>query len=194
MGLKFSYSKFWNIECLCAILDFMLKPQDIVVLLKLAGQQPCWTFEGIAAELDMSPSAVHRSLDRTQQAGLYSARRREVDRAALSEFLVHGARYVFPAVRQGEARGIPTAWAASPLVDRFSSSRKNVPVWPHALGKVRGIALEPLHSVVPEAARRDRQLGELLALFDAIRIGSARERGLAVNELEQRLGAKPVPA
>jgi DNA-binding MarR family transcriptional regulator len=172
----------------------MLKSQDIVVLLKLAGQQPGWTFERIAAELDMSPSAVHRTLDRAQQAGLYDSRRREINRAALLEFLVHGARYVFPAVRQGEARGIPTAWAAAPLADRLSSSRENVPVWPHALGKVRGIGLEPLHSVVPEAARRDEKLGELLALFDAIRIGSVRERGLAVKELEQRLGGRPVPA
>lgn len=172
----------------------MLKPQDIVVLLKLAGQQPGWTFKRIAAELDTSPSAVHRSLDRAQQAGLYDSRRRAIKRAALLEFLVHGARYVFPAVRQGEARGIPTAWAAAPLAGRLSSSQENVPVWPHALGKVRGIALKPLHPAVPEAARRDEQLGELLALFDAIRIGSARERGLAVKELEQRLGGSPVPA
>jgi hypothetical protein len=43
--------------------------------------------------------------------------------------------------------------------------------------------------VVPEAAGRDRQLGEALALFDAIRIGSARERALAVEELGRRLGA-----
>jgi DNA-binding MarR family transcriptional regulator len=165
----------------------MPKPQDIVVLLKLSRQQPGWTFEKIAAELDLSPSAIHRSLNRAQKSGLYDSRRKAVNRAALLEFLAHGAKYVFPAVRQGEARGLPTAWAAAPLADLLSSAQENVPVWPHARGKVRGIALEPLHPVVPEAARRDRQLGELLALFDAIRIGNARERGLAVKELEKRL-------
>ncbi len=166
----------------------MLKPQDIVVLLKLAGQEPGWTFEGIGAELDLSPSAVHRSLDRAKQSGFYKARSKAVNRAALLEFLVHGAKYVFPAVRQGEARGIPTAWAAPPLADRLSSSGDNPPVWPHARGKVRGMALEPLHPVVPEVASRDPQLGEALALFDAIRIGKARERTLAVEELSRRLG------
>ena len=171
----------------------MLKPQDIVVLLKLADKQPGWTFEEVAVELGLSPSAVHRSLDRAKQAGLYDARRKAVNGDALFEFLAHGARYVFPAVRHGEARGVPTAWAAPPLTDRLSSSGENAPVWPHALGKVRGIALEPLHPVVPEAAGRDRQLGEALALFDAIRIGSARERALAVEELGRRLGAS-VPA
>lgn len=171
----------------------MLKPQDIVVLLKLASQQPGWTFEKVAADLDLSPSAVHRSLDRAKQAGLYNTRRRAVNRTALLEFLVHGARYVFPATRHGEARGIPTAWAAPPLMDQLSSSPENVPVWPYAKGKVRGIALEPLHPVVPGASRRDRQLGEMLALFDGIRIGNARERALAIKELAQRLDT-PIPA
>jgi DNA-binding Lrp family transcriptional regulator len=172
---------------------FMLKSQDIVVLLKLAGQEHGWTFEKVAAALALSPSAVHRSVDRAKQAGLYDARRKTVNRVALFEFLAHGARYVFPAIRQGEARGIPTAWAAAPLADRLSSSQENVPVWPYAVGKVRGIALEPIHPVVPEAASRDRQLGETLALFDAIRIGNARERAMAIEELGQRLGVR-VPA
>ena len=172
----------------------MLKSQDIVVLMKLVGEKPGWTFEKVAGEIDLSPSAVHRSLARAQEAGLYDARRRRVNAGPLFEFLAHGARYVFPAVRRGEARGIPTAWAAPPLADRLSASRKNVPVWPHARGKVRGIALEPLHPAVPGAALRDSNFAELLALFDAIRVGNARERGLAVEELGQRLGVEALPA
>jgi DNA-binding Lrp family transcriptional regulator len=168
---------------------FMLKPQDIVVLLKLVGQHQGWTFERIASELDLSPSAVHRSLERAERSGLYNSKRKEVNQAALSEFLRHGAKYVFPPVRQGEARGIPTAWAAAPLRDQLMSSEENMPVWPFAQGKKRGIALEPLHPVVPKAAREDPALGELLALFDAIRIGNARERGLAGKELVRRLKA-----
>ncbi len=172
----------------------MLKSQDIVVLMKLVGGEPGWTFEKLAGEIDLSPSVVHRSLARAQDSGLYDARRKRVDGAALFDFLVHGARYVFPAARSGEARGIPTAWAAPPLVDRLSASAENVPVWPYALGKARGIALEPLHPVVPGAALRDPKLAELLALFDAIRVGNARERGLAIEELGQRLGVESPPA
>ena len=168
----------------------MLKPQDVVVLLKLVGEKPGWTFEKVAGEIDLGPSAIHRSLARAQEAGLYDVRRKRVNALALFDFLAHGARYVFPAVRSGEARGIPTAWAAPPLVDRLSASGKNVPVWPHAVGKARGIALEPLHPVVPGVALRDPELAELLALFDAIRVGNARERGLAVEELGRRLGVE----
>jgi hypothetical protein len=170
----------------------MLMPQDIVVLLKLASRKPGWTFGEIAEELSLSSSSVHRSLERASGAGLYDARRRQPNAPALLEFIGHGVRYVFPPVERGEARGIPTAWAASPLADRLSSSGENAPVWPHPLGKVRGIAIDPLHPVVPEAALRDPALGELLALVDAIRIGSARERNLAVGELKKRLEAKRV--
>jgi hypothetical protein len=172
----------------------MLKSQDIVVLLKLALRSDDWTFEQIGAELDLSPSAVHRSLGRAENAGLYDRDRRAIDRGALLDLLSHGARYFFPPVMRGEARGFPTAWAAPPLARRLSSSRQNMPVWPHAQGNVRGIALEPLHPVVADAARRDPKFGELVALFDAIRIGNARERSLASDELEHRLYAEPLPA
>ena len=40
---------------------------------------------------------------------------------------------------------------------------------------------------VPEAAARNPGLGELLALFDAVRGGSAREQALALALLEERL-------
>lgn len=167
----------------------MLKPQDIVVLLKLAGSGDDWTFSALAQQLGLSQSAVHRSLNRLAETGLYEGQSRNVNRFGLLEFLAHGARYVFPAVMRGEARGIPTAWAAPPLADRLSSSRQNVPVWPDAQGKVRGIALDPLHPTVPGAVSQDRNLHEALALVDAIRIGSIRERNLAIDELGKRLQA-----
>lgn len=157
------------------------------MLLKLSGQETGWTLGQIASGLDLSPSAIHRSLERAAMAGLYDARRKAVNRAALLEFLAHGSKYVFPPTWRGESRGIPTAWAAPPLVEHLAASDERIPVWPHPLGKVRGIALEPLHPVVPEAARRDRRLGEALALVDAIRIGTVRERALAVEELTQRV-------
>lgn len=168
----------------------VLKPQDIVVLLKLVVAKRGWTFWQLASELGMSPSSVHRSLERAAHAGLYNAAREEVDRAALIEFLVHGGRYVFPPVMQGEARGFPTAWGASPLADHFSRGAAAPPVWAHPHGKSRGIALAPIHAKAPEVARRDPQVGELLALFDAIRIGKARERELAAKLLRKRLNAK----
>jgi hypothetical protein len=165
----------------------LLRPQDILILLKLLPWGQNWTYDQIAHELGLSSSVVHRSIERSAVAGLYSPERREFNRAGLTEFIVHGLRYAFPADWGGEARGMPTAWAAPPLAQKLSFSGKNPPVWPDPQGSAFGIALTPLDPRVPDAVRRDEPLGELLALVDAIRIGGARERGLAAKELEKRL-------
>lgn len=168
----------------------MIKSQDIIVLLKLSQLPPDWTFSSLGEELGMSASAVHRSLDRAQTVDLYDSRRRKVDRPALLQFLLHAAKFIFPPKMGGEARGIATAWAAPPLSGQLVSSRKNPPVWPDAKGKVRGISLEPIHTIAVESSRRDPHLREMLTLVDAIRIGGSRERKLAAAELEHRLGSK----
>jgi hypothetical protein len=149
-----------------------------------------WTFDQIAHELGLSTSAVHRSVDRSAKAGLLAQGKREVEKAGLLEFLIHGVRFAFAPEWGGEARGIPTAWAASPLARNLVRSDAPPPVWPDPHGKVRGISLSPLDPRVPDAVRRDERLGELLALVDAIRIGGARERGLAAALLEDLLASE----
>ena len=132
---------------------------------------------------------MHRALKRLAAAGLFDERRRRVNASQAEEFLVHGLRYVFPAVLEGESRGVPTAWAAEPLAGRIASPPGELPpVWPDARAQGRGLALRPLHEAVPEAARRDPRLGEGLALVDALRLGDARTRGVAAELLSKRLG------
>ena len=143
----------------------------------------------LADETSIPRSVVHRALRRLAVAGLFDERRRRVNASQAEEFLVHGLRYVFPAVLDGESRGIPTAWAAEPLARRIGSAPDDLPpVWPDAQAEGRGLALRPLHPAVPEAARRDPQLGESLALVDALRLGDARTRGVAAELLSKRLG------
>jgi len=49
----------------------MLKPQDIVVLLKvLSRQKEKWSYNELAVELDMSASEVHAAIKRALEAGL----------------------------------------------------------------------------------------------------------------------------
>ena len=61
------------------------------------------------------------------------------------------------------------------------------PVWPHPEGTTRGTTLLPLYPKLPLAAQMDQPLYELLALFDALRIGQAREREMVRGMLEERL-------
>ncbi len=171
----------------------VLRPQDLVVLLRLALEQgPAPTYAGLAAELGMTASEVHGAVERAVAAQL--ARKDESGKAtvvvdALRMFLQHGARYSFPATRGSLTRGLPTAYAADPLKASIKPGADPVPVWPHKNGVVRGIALYPLYPSVPEAAGRNPALYELLALFDAVRGGNARERALAIDLLDKRLRA-----
>jgi hypothetical protein len=163
----------------------VLKGQDIVLLLYLVGSDRGST-QFLADQLALSATTTHRALHSLADAGLYDQRRRRVPEAAAEEFLIHGVKYVFPPRRGSETRGVPAAWAASPLVTELADDGLP-PVWPHPAGDRRGIALEPLHPVVPELALRDERLWERFALVDAIRAGDARIRRLAEQALIDRL-------
>ncbi len=165
-----------------------LKEQDVLVLLKLLGSEDgSFTYPGLARALDLSASQVHSGLKRATSAGLFNRSKRIINRKPLLEFLIHGLKYVFVADRSGVTRGIPTAHAAPPLLGLLAPSPDLPPVWPDPLGPVRGEGFQPLHKSAPEAARKDEQLYQLLALVDAIRAGRARERDLAAKLLEERL-------
>lgn len=172
----------------------MLKPQDILVLLKLALRSDRSTYLELAHELGMSASEVHAAMRRAWKAGLLNISTHRPKREALLEFLVHGVKYVFPAERGTSTRGMPTAFAAPPLKQHFLKKplvgdlHRPVPVWPDPEGEVRGDELKPLYRSVPKAARKDPELYELLVLVDAIRSGGAREQHLAKDELVRRLG------
>ncbi|MGE4553352.1 MAG: hypothetical protein AB7D57_09575 [Desulfovibrionaceae bacterium] len=162
-------------------------PQDVVVMLKLAVDPASWSYESLAHDLGLSASMVHSAVRRARAAGLYDPSRRRPMLEALLEFLVHGVRYAFPAVEGGETRGVPTAGDAPVLASKFAPSGALPRVWPHPEGRVRGIALGPLHKSAPGAALRDERLYAALALVDAVRMGRARERGLAEGLLRELL-------
>ncbi len=174
----------------------ILKPQDLVVALKLValGDKP-WTYVLLASELSMSASEINAAIHRAVQAHLLSPAASRSDkprpvRDALSEFILHGARYAFPPDRGELTRGLPTAWAAPPLTDKIAQPDEPPPVWPDPDGEARGMTFSPLFPSVPKAARQDRVLYELLVLVDAIRGGRARERKVAAVLLAKRFAAK----
>jgi hypothetical protein len=163
----------------------MLKPQDIAVALKLLTQSAPFGYERLASDLHIGVGSAHRSVARLKEARLIS-QHPIVNRQGMLEFILHGIKYAFYVTPGAETRGMPTAYAAPPLTSVMALPSR-IPVWPDPKGKVRGFAVEPLYEQAPEAARRDPKLYELLALVDAIRIGSAREYQLAKEELEKRL-------
>ena len=168
-----------------------LKPQDIVIMLKICvlGEES-WSQGGLAQSLSMSSSEINGGLKRCLKSGLV----RKLDNGkykpikhALEEFLFHGLKYAFPPERGEPTRGQPTAYAGPALKEHIQQGTNLPPVWPDPEGKVKGYAYEPLFSSVVKAIKMDDQLYRLLSLVDALRDGRAREIKLAHKILKDEL-------
>ena len=130
----------------------------------------------------MSQSEVSESVARSKYAGLLDTKGKVVMKMALLELIKYGVKYVFPQKPGPVVKALPTAHSASPLKEQIQSSENYV--WPYPKGSVRGHSINPLYPSIPEAALKDDKLYQLLALVDALRIGGAREKDLAIKELE----------
>ncbi len=184
-----------------------MKSQDIVILLKLAllhrrsaarplpenGRADAFSARGLESALGISKSEVNASINRSADAGLLVKDRKsgipKTNISALLELIAHGLKYVFPVKPGPLVRGMPTAAAAPVLQEKLVSMDDYIYVWPDPKGNEIGQSLKPLFKSVPDAARRDPELYDLLALVDAIRLGNPRESKVAQQLLEKKLKA-----
>lgn len=164
----------------------IMSPLDIVVLLKIVTYANApWKQEQLANDLYISQSEVSKSLARSKFAALLDASGKKVFKMALLEFLQYGIKYAFPQQPGALVRGIPTAHSAPPLNQTIVSEEHYV--WPSGKGTIRGQAIIPLYPSVVDAVQKDDKLHELLALVDALRVGRAREKEIAIKELKIRI-------
>ena len=181
----------------------MLKPQDIVILLKMLSVMMLsetnsleeLTQNELARLLCMSPSEVNAGIKRLVQSGLLGPVQRSKRlsflpiKAAVEECLISGVKYFIPAQTGSYTRGIVTAYAA-PIFEKFIVVGDDpIPVWPCGEGEQRGIALEPLYRSVPQSITKhpDQPFYELLVLVDVIRMGKIREQKIAVKLLMDKI-------
>lgn len=170
--------------------QWVLKPQDLAVALKLVCLKGEWLpYAALAKAMHLSAFEVHAGIQRLIAARLVTAvegRIRPV-LATLKDFVLYGGPYAYPAVRGEITIGFATAYGVPPLKDQVLFSGESPPVWPHSTGTARGPSMLPLYPTMPLAAIADPDFYELLALFDALRIGQARERSMATKLIEARL-------
>jgi hypothetical protein len=163
-----------------------MRPHDIAILLKIAakGDSP-WMMKDLAHELGISNGEVSESIHRSMVARLIAQDKKTLMKMTLLDFLNYGLPYVYPQQPGALVRGIVTAHSAPPLNENILSSEAYV--WPYSEGNVRGQAIEPLHPKIPEACLKDPLFYELMALCDALRVGRAREKKLAIEALNERI-------
>jgi hypothetical protein len=157
----------------------------VLLLLKIVSDNnPLWNQKPMAETLGLSQSEVSEAVARCKFSGLLAPDGKTIMKMALIEFLQFGLRYVFPQQPGAIIRGIPTSHSAAPLNEEIQSNE--IYVWPYGKGTVRGHSIIPLYPSVPEAALKDSKIHELLALTDALRVGRAREKEIAILELKKR--------
>lgn len=163
-----------------------MKPQDLVVLLKIISENNReWQQKPLAEALGMSQSEISQSLNRSEYTGLLNKKTKSVMRLALVDFVKYGLPFVFPQKPDPVMRGIATAHSAEPM-NRFIQSQEYY-IWPSAKGKLKGHSIMPLYPSVPDAALKDNRLYQLLAMVDVMRIGRAREKEIATKELSKMI-------
>jgi DNA-binding transcriptional ArsR family regulator len=163
-----------------------MKPQDIVILLKIMlkdGED--WRMTDIAASLKLSQSEISKSLKRLEKARLYHSTTRKVAKSAFYELLIYGVPYFFPIDTGKLSKGVPTSISHEYFKGKIIT--ENQYVWPHLEGKTKGETVSPLYPGAADAALTDKKLYSLLALIDVLRIGRAREINLARAELKTRI-------
>ncbi len=172
-----------------------LKPQDLVVAIKILTKGKIkWNQRELAQSLGMSLSEVNGAIKRAIQAHLLiGPSKNQAPQAvpfALQEFIKHGVRYAFPIQKSSMVRGIPSGMVGAKIEDEIAKLKENeVPVWPSAHGKVRGVGIKPLYRSIPDIIEKaeNKELYVLLSLVDIIREGRARERNLASDLLTKKI-------
>lgn len=178
----------------------MLKGQDIILLILLRLRPDLSrTYQSISQEIGLSTSQCHLALQRLRKAGLLSLDKSSpwhVPEASCLELILHGVRYFFPPEIGAQARGIPTAGSAPFIQAHFASNESQLSsyVWPDPNGEYLGSGLKPIHPCqlrfapgVGGASAKDSGIYEAMACIDLLRVGRARERAWAVDELKKRL-------
>jgi hypothetical protein len=167
-----------------------VQPFDLLVLLKLVSSGVARIPVRTLADLlgGVSKSAVQVSLQRLSAQGLVSEKdgKRQVNRLATRDLFEKAVRWISPAIVGGFELGLATAHSAPPLVHKMRGDADPV-VMPIAEGPYRGRKVTPLHPAAPRAAQSDPKLYELLSLVDALRVGGARDREVAMAELRRRI-------
>lgn len=185
----------------------MLKPQDIVILLKIISMttsvkdrpKESISQNKLATYLCMSVSEVNAGIQRLRLSGLLGLETLVPIKAACEECLISGVKYFIPVETGAETPGIPTSYAAPIFKEQILMGKDSIPVWPYVVSEhttykseqvyKRGFALEPLYRSVPQSVTQypDWFFYDLLVLIDAIRSGRTRERNIAIKLLKDKI-------
>jgi hypothetical protein len=162
-----------------------IKPQDIVLLMKMIVSSIPQAQRDLAAALEISPAEVSYASQRLRTVGLIGSSGVNLELAF--ECLAHAVKFICPPVTGPLSVGLPTSFCHPDFkFVKYADSDKVV--WPYAHGNIKGTSIIPIYPSLPKACSNDPALYRLASLVEMIRAGRAREKTLATEELKISLG------
>lgn len=158
--------------------------------------------EAIAKELSwvllLPALELESSIERLLRSGLISMSSRFgllIHRQAMCDISCHALRYFFPVkpCYRHIGLGMPTAHSGPALSKRLYSGGDHPAVWICEEGSIEGYSIDPIHPLAPKAAVADPIFHALLSLVDSLRVGGARERGVATQVMHDMLEGCQLP-
>jgi hypothetical protein len=173
-------------------MEYEMKSISVYVLACLIVRKERFgSYEKWGKEIGLSAASLFRSVKDLRKAKLVTE---TVDGDVpnyqnAEKFLLYGFPFCFSAEKGKLVRGFKTGVDASSLKSEFAEGDYPA-VWAHYEGDVKGFEVKPLHSCVPDQITddlMDKNLYELLALLDVLRIGQAREVQAAQKKIKEIL-------
>jgi hypothetical protein len=162
-----------------------LKPQDILVLLKLLANPGFeWRQVDLAISLGLSQAETGLGLRRLWNSRLVDQNKKLPNKINATEFLIYGLKYIYPVERGAITKGISTIEPPTGKKNISKDIGKSF-VWACDQGNTQGQSIQPIYPSVAVAALKDSFLYELLVLTDGLRLVDYDPPNSALEKLKK---------
>jgi biotin operon repressor len=165
----------------------VIKPQDIVILGKLISEKLWPSQKEIAESLNLSQAEISHALKTLDQIGLINLSTKKINKLAVTEFLTHALKYLYPIEKKGSGRGILVGPSSSFFKDKVQSDEYNY-IWPNSNGENKGIVVTPLLPELSSTVLSNEIMFQFLNVVEVFRgLGGVRHVQVAQKILKDIL-------
>lgn len=152
----------------------VIKPQDVVILGKLISEKVWPSQKDIGDSLKLSQAEISHALKTLDQIGLISLTTKKINKLAVTEFITHGLKYIYPIEKKGTGRGMLIGPSSTTFKGRVQSDEYNY-IWPDPNGNSKGIVVTPLLPELSNSVKENEILYTFLNVVEIFRgLGGVR--------------------
>jgi hypothetical protein len=144
----------------------VIKPQDVVILGKLISEKAWPSQKEIGDSLKLSQAEISHALKTLDQIGLINLTTKKINKLAVTEFITHALKFLYPIEKKGTGRGILIGPSSSTFKGKVQSDEYNY-IWPDPNGDSKGIVVTPL---LPELSNSVKENDILYTFLNVVEI------------------------